>query len=241
MGYRHLVHVLTRHCFLVLILACFSVTLSIRAAKPQQTPPSKETTPPPNVERFLPANAVLTKKLTVNFRNAAEPESIVLAYTMPSERPPYYFAGVRIVRQSSVSGWTVAYEETNPSQLGGDELTIQKVKALGGQEGVAFIYYYSGAGTTTDWKVIALVNGKFIALSGAPIRDKVLKKRGYIFMGYNGVSVKGDVVIEEISGYSHGRARCCPDKPSIEMRVKFTGTSIKLDSVKQLPFTSPKD
>lgn len=107
------------------------------------------------------------------------------------------------------------------------------MKAANGMEGLVAVLYHSGAGTTTDWKLIADVDGKFIAQEAAPIRDGVLKKRNLIFSGYNGVAVKDDLIIETIPGHTRRAAACCPNKPSIEMRVRFTGTSIKLDSVEQ--------
>lgn len=50
----------------------------------------------------------------------------------------------------------------------------------------------------------------------------------------------GDLVIEELSGYSRHAARCCSNRPSLEMSFKFTGSSITLDSVKELPYGLPK-
>ena len=99
---------------------------------------------------------------------------------------------------------------------------------------------YSGAGTATDWHVLTLIEGKITRLDSSGVRDRVLKKKGYVYMGYNGVKVTGDLVVENLAGYSPGRARCCPDRPSINVNVKFTGSSLRLDSVKELPFTASK-
>jgi hypothetical protein len=55
------------------------------------------------------------------------------------------------------------------------------------------------------------------------------------------VTVKGDLVVEDVAGYSPATARCCPDKPSLAITYKFTGFSIKLNSVKELPFKPPPD
>lgn len=45
-------------------------------------------------------------------------------------------------------------------------------------------------------------------------------------------------MIETQPGYSKNTARCCPDKPPIEIKFKFTGNSIELDSVRELEFKS---
>ena len=85
-----------------------------------------------------------------------------------------------------------------------------------------------------------LTLGTYPTLSLADARDKALKARNYMSgMGYNNVTSEGDLVIEELPGYSPGRARCCPDRPSVAVAFRFTGSSLKLDSVKELPFTPP--
>jgi hypothetical protein len=232
-------HHLTRRAPSLLILAFICASFQVRIATAQTAPSSKPATPLPDVKQFLPENAELANNLTVSFTNAAEPDSIVLTYILHGEAPEDDEAGLRIVRLNRVSGWVVTYEESNPMGPGDDELNIQKVKALSGQEGVVAIYYHSGAGTTTDWKVIALVNGKLTVLNSAPIRDRVLKKRQLIFMGYNGVVVKDDLIVETVPGHTRGAAACCPNRPSIEIAVKFNGDSMKLDSVKALPDKPP--
>ena len=83
--------------------------------------------------------------------------------------------------------------------------------------------------------MLASIKSKIVRLDPTTIRDRVSKARGYVYMGHNGVTVNGDLVIEDLAGYSRGRARCCPDRPSIAIRSRFTGTSIKLDSVKESP------
>jgi len=48
------------------------------------------------------------------------------------------------------------------------------------------------------------------------------------------------MVIEDLTGYSRHAARCCANRPSLEMSFKFNGSSIVLDSVKELPYGLPK-
>src|ERR1051326_907128 len=62
------------------------------------------------------------------------------------------------------------------------------------------------------------------------LKAEVLKSKGYQDWGYNGVTHKGDLVVEEQTGYSQHTARCCPDRPSLRMTFRFTGHSIALVS-----------
>lgn len=92
----------------------------------------------------------------------------------------------------------------------------------------------------TAWHVLASVNHKITSLDPAREKAKVLNARGYVDNGYNGVKSKGDLIIEEQAGYSRHTARCCPDRPSLEVTFKFTGNSLVLDSVKELPYGVPQ-
>ena len=179
----------------------------------------------PEVRSFLPEEATLTKQMVIDFSNGREPKYVVLAYETREEE------GFRILKPGKSKAWKLVYKEAIPVDNGGDELILHSVKGANGTEGLVVVYYYSGAGTSTDWKVVMEANGKIITREAAPMRDAVLKKRHLVFGGYNGVVVENDLIIETIAGYSLGVARCCPDKPSIEMRVKFTGMSLSLDSV----------
>jgi hypothetical protein len=143
---------------------------------------------------------------------------------------------VKITRYNAGNGGTAAFEERYPMEPVQDEIRLEKVRAADGTEAAVVIFYHSGAGTTTDWQLIAARNGKFVVLDPKRMRDMVLKKRGYKFGGYNGVKVSGAIVSEELPGYFEGPS-CCPDKPSIRMNVRFTGSAIKLDSVTEIPGT----
>lgn len=234
-------HLIRQVVLTVLVVCAVAHTLAQSGAQPQNAPP-KRSVPPSELSAFLPAAAVLLKELPVNF----EPEGgrwIVLAYAVP-ERPPYDFqCTAKVLEYRPDTGWTLAYEQRDLITNGGgpfDALRIEKVTSSGSKEGVVVILKGAGAGTSTYWYVVTRVGGKFVQLESAPIRDKVLRERHYQFGGYNRVSVKGDLVIELIPGYSPGRARCCPDRPSLDIASKFTGSSIQLDSVKTLPF-NPQD
>jgi len=115
-------------------------------------------------------------------------------------------------------------------------MTVEKVKSAEGNEGLVVTSTFSGAGTATAWHVIARRGDKIIELNPVPIRDQILKRRGYEFEGYNGVTVRGDAIVENISGYTHGQARCCPDRPTLKIEFKFTGSALRPTSVETMPF-----
>jgi hypothetical protein len=187
-----------------------------------------------DIRRSLPEGAAITSKLMVNFGNGAGPGALAVAFTLPPVYAVQYNAGLKILRRKGTSDWEVVYAETPSMEPGQDELLLKKVKAQSGQEALVVVFYHSGAGTTTDWKIITAKSGRFRSVEAQPIREKVLKMRQSTFGGYNGVRVEDDVVVETIPMYSRGMARCCPDRPSIEMRVRFTGTALKLDSVREV-------
>jgi hypothetical protein len=114
-------------------------------------------------------------------------------------------------------------------------MDVEKVKSSTGDEAVVVIQTFSRAGTSTDWHVLAKTGPKFADLNAVQVRDAVLKRKGYVFLGYNGVTVKRDTVIEDIAGYSRGQARCCPDRPTLNVAFRFTGSALRLASVKAVP------
>jgi len=197
----------------------------------QDIPPKTASAADPNVTEFLPKNAKLIKESKVDFENNGV-VAVVLAYA--SDTVPDVMTGVLVLRYGA-NGWAVKFEESGSVTNGAgasDAINIEKVRSSGGKEGAVVALKFSGAGTSTDWHVLTSVTNKIVRLDPTGIRERVLKARGYEFMGYNGVTVNGDAVIESLAGYSRGRARCCPDRPSIAITSRFTGTSIKLDSVK---------
>jgi hypothetical protein len=147
----------------------------------------------------------------------------------------------QVLKYSPGFGWTRAFEEPGATLMkGADYIRIEKLRSAGGKQGVLVINYHSGAGTVTAWHVLAYVTNKIAILDPASIRNHLLNARGYVDNGYNGVKSKGDLVMEDLTSYSHHAARCCPNWPSLEMNFKFTGRSVTLDSVKEPPYGVPK-
>ena len=195
---------------------------------------------PPDLRVFLPAAGVVKQELSLDFENDGVGE-IALVYTLPDESDDvYHTTMVQVLKYSPISGWAVAFQETESKMTTGDHLAIERLTSLTGNEGVVVISYHSGAGTATWWHVLASVRNKISRLDPTRVRTKVLKERGYMDWGYNGVRSKGDLVVEDLPGYSPHTSRCCPDRPSIDIRFRFTGSSIRLDSVKELPFSPTK-
>jgi hypothetical protein len=225
-------------CFLRRVLLAVTLySCSVCLAQPsalQGISPKAASVADPNVTEFLPENAKVIKELKVDFENDGV-VAVVLAYG--SDTVPDVTAGV-VVLKYGANGWAVNFEETDSMTNGAgasDAINIEKIRSSGGKEGVVVVLKASGAGTSTDWHMLASVKNKILKLESTGTRDKVLKARGYVFMGYNGVTVDGNAVIESLSGYSSGTAACCPDRPSIAITSRFTGTSIKLESVKKFP------
>ena len=187
------------------------------------------------LSRFLPSNATLVMQLSVHFAGKGSPE-MVLAYA--SESDESVTTGVRVV-----SGGSVSFEESadvNNGAGGRDAIKIEKVKARNGAEGVVVSLKSSGAGAATEWHVLGMVNGKISRLEPRRARANVLKRRGYQDSGYNAVTAHGEYIVETQPGYSRATARCCPDRPTIEMTFRFTGTALRVDKVSSLPFSPNK-
>jgi hypothetical protein len=184
--------------------------------------------PMPDLRMFLPADATLTQQVAIDFGKECNlggvPGCVAIAYRMRDGE------GVRILTHNKAGAWKIAEERVEPGEPGQDELTLQKVTAASGAEALVVVVTHSGAGTSTNWYLIAeTADRRFIIHSPGTIRERVLKKMGLVFMGYNHVTVKNDSIIETISGYSNRAPACCPDKPAVEVRFAFTGTSIALD------------
>jgi hypothetical protein len=196
-------------------------------------PQTRRPIPPPDVTAFLPAETLLIKQLPVDFDQDGVDE-IVLAYAR--EVPPSIGTGIRVLKYRP-SGWTVAFEQRDSVVNGGgptDAIAIQQITGSSGKEGLVITLKESGAGTATRWHLLVGTKNKITTLDASPLIQKALKDKGYVDNGYNSVTVQGDEVIESFAGYSAHAARCCPDRPTLEIRLKFTGASIRLDSVREI-------
>jgi hypothetical protein len=174
-------------------------------------------------------------QLSAHFAEKTGPETL-LAYA--SESGPSVTMGIRVIRHGAV-----VFEES-ASVINGagaaDAIKIDKIKAHNGTEGVIVAVKSSGAGTATEWHVLTMVGGKISRLDPGRPRASILQKRDYQDWGYNAVTSNGEYIIETQPGYSRETARCCPDRPTIKMTFKFTGTSLLVDKVAELPFTPAK-
>jgi hypothetical protein len=174
-------------------------------------------------------------QLSVYFAEKTGPET-VLAYA--SESGPSVNTGTRVIEHGAV-----IFEES-ASVINGagtaDAIQIDRIKAHKGTEGVIVALKSSGAGTAIEWHVLTMVGGKISRLDPGLVRANILQKRGYQDWGYNALTSNGEYIIESQPGYSRETARCCPDRPTIKMTFKFTGTSLLVDKVAELPFTPTK-
>ncbi len=208
----------------------------------------------PDVKKFIPGNATLVQTFTVDLEGDGI-EEIAVAYALPytSQGPlgklplfknvvfaqgnRYDFTtGIIILKYTN--DWKVVFEDIEEvNNLGGPKqaIRIEKVSGPNKKEGVLVIREWAGAGTSSKWHLIASVNGKISKLDPSSIKEKVLAEHEYVFQGYNKIQSTGNFIIETIPGYSKEAPRCCPDKPTIEIKYIFDGNSIKLDSVKEIP------
>lgn len=190
----------------------------------------------PDLARFIPPNATLMTQLRVDFDKRFGIETL-LAYASGDRHS--ITTGVRVLKYDSRLGWAIVFEEADDVTNGAgpsDSIRIDKVKATSGREGVVVVLQNSGAGTATTWHILAAVGNRISRVNPDRARAKALQQRGYQDWGYNGVTVKGQFVLETQPGFSRDTARCCPDRPTIEMTFRFTGTSVVLDKVAELPF-----
>jgi TonB family protein len=188
---------------------------------------------------FVPSGASITKQLSVDFEGDRVPE-IVQMYSVPDPSDSvYHTAGINILKFNPQSGWTLAYRETETIMPGPDRITTEVVTSNSGKRGIVVISYHSGAGTVTVWHLLASVDRKIAKLDPAKMRAKALDEREYVDNGYNGVKTNGDLIIEDLAGYTRHTARCCPNRPPLELSFKFTGRAFVLDSVEEVPYERP--
>ena len=152
----------------------------------------------------------------------------------------YYTQCFNVLKFSRTAGWTVAYKETERGNPGSDDLMTEVVSSPSRKQAIVVILKHSGAGTSTFWHLVASINGKITRIEPKQEREKALADREYADKGYNAIKVDEDRIVETIAGYSPHAARCCPNRPSLAMRFKFSGSSIALGSVKELPYGRPQ-
>lgn len=256
MNQKGFVNVLLIVLVVVLVGALGYVTLVKKSPEPNPTlqkntnninavtpPTTANTTPPkpqltyPDIKTFLPSKATLNEELKLDIEGDGINE-VAFAYAIPSDQTGVIFTTVvKILKYTDSSGWKVAFEDTDMVGNGSgakDAVGIDKVSGPNNKEAVLVILTESGAGIAKRWHLIAFTNGKISKLDPSPIRQKVLADRGYQDWGYNHIKSTGNFVVEIQPGYSKNTARCCPDNPSIEIKFRFTGNSIELDSVREL-------
>jgi TonB family protein len=161
-------------------------------------------------------------------------------YTLPyAADSAFYTSGINVLKFSPESGWTLAFRKTERAMAGSDQETTRVVSSASGKQGVVDIFYHSGAGTVTTWQMLASIDGHITGLDPAKLRAKALSEREYADNGYNGVKTGGDFIVEKIPGYTPHAARCCLNRPPLELRFRFTGRALVLDSVKEIPYKPP--
>ncbi len=185
-----------------------------------------------DVQAFLPEAATLKQQMSLTGDRGS---AMVLVYSSQDEsNNSRHSDGIRILKYDPDSGWAVAYEETHATLGRHDQVSVERLFADDGPDALLVITVYSGAGTATNWHVLAAIDGTFTKLDPAAERAKALSPREYVDNGYNSVKPVDGRIVETLPGYTRGRARCCPNRPRLEMTFGLTGGSITLSSVKEL-------
>jgi hypothetical protein len=202
----------------------------------QQTPPTainsslqQTSITYPAGKTFTPNGAKFIREFRLDFENDGIDE-IVVVYSTNTTNGVQNDTGFIILAHQSNNEWKVVYDQL-PARGVGIQISVDSIKAPDRTQGLFVLESEAGAGTSADWYIITKQMKK---LDRKPVLDQVLNTRGYVFMGYNEVKVMNDVVVETVPGYSKNAARCCPDKPALEISYRFTGTAIEFVSVKEL-------
>ena len=117
-----------------------------------------------------------------------------------------------------------------------EELDVRTAPLLGfvdngaGKTGAVVINSYNGAGTSTNWFMLAEADGVIVKLEVTG-RESVLDAYDYQDMGYNAVNISGNTITENIPGYSKAASRCCTDKEPISIDYIFDGDAIVVEAV----------
>jgi len=178
---------------------------------------------------FVPNGAKFIREFRLDFENDGIDE-IVVVYSLNVTGGVQNDTGFVILARQPNKEWEVVYNQL-PIRGAGIQVNVDLIKASDDTQGLFVLESEAGAGTSANWHIITK---QMKRLDRKPVLDQVLNARGNVFLGYNGVKVLNDIVIETVPGYSKNAARCCPDKAALEISYRFTGASIKFVSVSEL-------
>lgn len=183
----------------------------------------------PDAKTFIPSGASFIREFKLDFENDGIDEVVVVFSTNVTSGVQNDTGFVILAHQANKE-WKAVYNQS-PVRGAGIQVSVDSIKASDNTRGLFILESEAGAGTSADWYIITKTMKK---LDRRPVLDQVLNTKGNVFLGYNGAEVINDVVVETVPGYSMSAARCCPDKPALEITYRFTGTSIEFVSVKEL-------
>lgn len=197
--------------------------------------PSEHNNPPqqipiasPDANPFIPSGASFIREFKLDFESDGIDEIVVVFSTNVTSGTQDDTGFVILARQANKE-WKVVYNQP-PVRGAGIQVFVNSIKAPGNTRGLFVLELEASAGFSADWYIITKAMKK---LDRRPVLNQVLDTKGNVFLGYNGAKVVNDLVVETVPGYSKNAARCCPDKPTLEITYGFTGVSIKPVSVKE--------
>jgi hypothetical protein len=208
---------------------------------------------PPAITQLLPAGAVMVQVLDVDFEGSGT-RSLVISYAMAGAKgaagakitsdPDANATRLRVLRPKGRGEWAIAFDDafdteaTGDTTIGKKTLKLELIRSAIGKEGVVERTHDAGVDGRADgvasWIVLAEEGGQFVHLDPTLIVDRVFREKGYTEGGSGSTKIERDAVVETQSGYRVNAEACCSSLPPFVISVKFTGTSLKLNSVRWL-------
>jgi hypothetical protein len=231
------------------LLYCFLLTTFSVYSFGQTTSPKKDT---PDINHFLPAHSSVEKEFKLDFEGDGIDE-IAFSYRINGPKTEESIlnldstdgnSGIKILKFSNLIGWHVIYEEKTLTGNGVGVYSAPYIEKIlntsNKKEAVLVITDVSGAGAAQFWHLVASVNDTILELDSSPIRKKVFAERQCNDMGYNHVGFENNLVVEKQPCSPIGSCRICFEKPTFEMRFRFTDNAIEIVSVKEIEKASDK-
>ena len=147
--------------------------------------------------------------------------------------------GLMILKKEN-DAWRIILDQQPGAPGGGndnvDKISINKIRAVNGKFGVEVGEEYIGANTAGNWFVLVMDGDAIKNIPSSDMRKIGLAKFGDTDedRSYTQKIIEDDLIQETVPGYSANAARCCPDKPSVELTYRFTGNALELASAKEV-------
>lgn len=216
---------------------------------------SSQTTSSSSANTAFPFTQIQT--VTINCAPPGQPQNPTVAKLFSSPKGAFYTYRLSLVSSPSANN-PVYFSESVADQ--GLEAKIYPIMGDNSIQALAVFEMWGGAGTQEGWHIISCSGQRF---DRASILAQLLKSKNYnVFeLGqyytaeagyqypdtypypsypqgysypYGNVNVVNNEIVETIQGYSNAATPGFPDKPGLEIHYTFTGSAIKIASVKEV-------